>query len=216
MYAVATEVRRADDAKVRAAMCWSTPGSGRQSQPLAGPPSLRVLAPASRRQGGMSLHRNFVVPETGAGGVGRLDEMSNLAFASRLAIARFRLPRDPRTLIRPSLEKPTIGESFSNLTVVKPASIPCRRMAMAKWQDLSRPPRQFQQSPAESRPWGSRREDEDATGMYLPLLPWRSGQGNDRAGTKRGPDHRERSGSASPNEWRTLIIALQHGAATAA
>ena len=51
----------------------------------------------------MSLHRNFVVPETGAGGVGRLDEMSNLAFASRLAIARFRRPRDPRTLIGPSL-----------------------------------------------------------------------------------------------------------------
>ena len=85
MYAVATEVRRADDAKVRAAVCWSTPGSGQQSQPLAGPPSLRVA------------------PETGAGGVGRLDEMSNLAFASRLAIARFRLPRDPRTLIRSSL-----------------------------------------------------------------------------------------------------------------
>ena len=37
MYAVATEVRRADDTKVRAAVCWSTPGSGRQSQPLAGP-----------------------------------------------------------------------------------------------------------------------------------------------------------------------------------
>jgi hypothetical protein len=52
----------------------------------------------------MSLNRKFVAPQTGAGSVGRLDEMSNLDFASRLAIARFRLPRDPRDLIRPSLE----------------------------------------------------------------------------------------------------------------
>lgn len=44
----------------------------------------------------MNFHRNFVVPETGAGDVGRLDEMSDLVFDSRLAIVRFRLQCDPR------------------------------------------------------------------------------------------------------------------------
>ena len=57
------------------------------------------------RDGGPAGGRALpVAPETGAGRVGRLDEMSHLDFASFLAIPRFRLPRDPRDLIRPSLE----------------------------------------------------------------------------------------------------------------
>jgi hypothetical protein len=144
MCAVATEVRRAGDAKVRAAMCpthtrrgpttsaarrarrpehgcasrcgegqpppWWRCGMGRlltvpaPARATAGRrPSPGVLAPASRRCRGMSLHRNFVVPARGAGGVGRLDGMSNLVFACRLAIAPCRLPRDPCTSARPSL-----------------------------------------------------------------------------------------------------------------
>ena len=62
-----------------------------------------VVAPASRRLSGMRFHRNFVLPETGAGSVGLLAG-SHLAFASRLAIACFRLQRDPRDLIRTSLD----------------------------------------------------------------------------------------------------------------
>ena len=70
----------------------------------SGPPCAGAhQAPADKVSRSPGLRPCGWQSETGAGGVGRLDEMSNLAFASRLAIARFRLPRDSRTLIRPSL-----------------------------------------------------------------------------------------------------------------
>ena len=96
MCAVATEVRRAGDAKVRTAVC--------STHTRFGP-----TKSAARRA--LSLG---VAPARGAGGVGRLDEMSNLVFVSRLAIAPCQTGSD---LAHPlfSLRKQAKKEHFSAL-----------------------------------------------------------------------------------------------------
>jgi len=86
-YAVATEVFRADDAKVRAAVYFTYTRHGPTKSAARKAPSLRVA------------------PETGAGGVTRLVDIRDIDCASRLAIARFRLQRDPRRRCRVSLAR---------------------------------------------------------------------------------------------------------------
>ena len=126
-YAVATEVFRADDAKARAAVYFTytrlgptksaarcapdavaPAGAGRGSKPSVGSVERSASSSSPHRltqpwaDGSPSLQ---VLPSTGAGGVTRLVDIRDIDCVSRLAIARFRLQRDPRRLCRVSLDR---------------------------------------------------------------------------------------------------------------
>jgi hypothetical protein len=113
-YAVATEVFRADDAKTRAAVYFTYTRLGPTKSAARKAPSLRVA------------------PETGAGGVTRLVDIRDIDCASRLAIARFRLQRDPCSLCRVSLALPAICRTARRCHQAGDcARTPCRTVIFA-------------------------------------------------------------------------------------